>query len=122
MDPVLILASLTALMQSVQTWYQVKDSRLASLAFSRKLREIDERSSTGRVSEGAIHLQAQARQLTMIVPKQVLDKIGERLEKCWTRYHEVLSGDFLPAEIDEATQSVKRCVCRELNRMYELSG
>jgi hypothetical protein len=117
MDPTTILAGVSALLQSIQTWYQVRDSRRASETFSGAYEITLKSHLTGRME-----IFYQAEMLENIVPKPVLLTMGKRLEKCWTRYHAVLEGDFLPAEIDEATQNVKRCVCRELSRLAELTG
>jgi len=40
----------------------------------------------------------------------------------WTGYRQVLGGKYRPPEIDTATVSVQACVCRELNRIFVLSG
>lgn len=41
---------------------------------------------------------------------------------CWTGYRQVLGGNYLPTEVDAATDAVQRCVCRELNRIKQLNG
>ena len=30
--------------------------------------------------------------------------------------------DYLPGEIDDATEALKKCVCRELHRLQEVNG
>jgi hypothetical protein len=108
----LIISGLSAALQAIQTWYQIRDSREAARVFDTEYRlQLDSPA-----------MKTAARRLENLVPDAILETMKQRVQSCWTRYQEVLTGGFLPGEIDEATQSLKLCVCRELRRIRELNG
>lgn len=112
MDATTFIAGISATLQAVQTWLQFRDSHRAAAQF-------EERFSAASTDLSVLH---EAERLTSIVPPLVLNTMIERVRRCWERYHEVLLGGFLPAEIDEATEALKQCICRELKRIRELEG
>jgi hypothetical protein len=112
MDPTLFVASISATLQAIQTWLQYRDSRRTLGVFEDRLKDAPQHAL----------IQNQARYLSKIIPQPILDTMGERAQKCWEQYHEVLKGGFLPGEIDEATENVKECLCRELRRILRLNG
>ena len=57
-----------------------------------------------------------------VAPPEIVGVLEGRAEKCWTSYRAVLTGEFLPEEIDNATSAVQACVCRELNRIVKING
>jgi hypothetical protein len=113
MPPELIVSGVAAILQAVQTWYQVRDSRRAA----RQLEERDQKTQSPEII-------AAAAKLATVVPKPVLDTIQSRLEKCWTDYKKVLDHpeEFGPSETDDATSAVIKCVCREVMRVSKLNG
>jgi len=111
-DPAAIVALYSAAMQTIQTWFQVRDSRQAQQAF-------DERFRSARVDS---EVRLQAEDLAQIVPAHILEQMAARVFRCWESYGDVLKGGFLPSEVDEATESVQACLCRELKRIYGLNG
>ena len=70
----------------------------------------------------AIRLEAE--KLATLLPRDVLGILVQRVNRCWEQYHDVLRSDeeYLPDEVDKATTAVKRCICRELQRIYDLNG
>ncbi len=113
MDPATFIAGVAAVMQAIQTWVAVRDSRAAANRFSSTMRA--EQTNPQVVREGEI--------LESLIPGAVLDKMIERVNTCWKRYERVLNDEeYLPSEIDDATEAVKRCICRELSRIYDLNG
>lgn len=68
-------------------------------------------------------LKSEADQLMELVPVTIIESIEGRVRRCWDRYEEILNSDrFLPGEIDEATEAVIKCICRELKRLLRLNG
>ena len=112
MDPALLISGVSATLDAIQTWYQVRDSRRAAAAFESRLES----------AQSDAQIRQQAELLASLVPVEVLHTMTERAHRCWTRYHEVLTGEFLPGEVDEATESVRKCLCRELQRIRKLNG
>jgi hypothetical protein len=112
MDPTLLISGVSAALQAVQTWLEFKDSRRAAAKF-------EERFAS---AAGDVRVAREAAYLGVLVPADVLDTMIERARKCWEMYHDVLRGGYLPREIDDATDSVKKCICRELRRIRELEG
>lgn len=112
MDPTVLIAGLSATLQAIQTWIQYKDRGRAITEFDQAVVNID------------IDVLAQSRHLNIIIPPDVLDDLTERVKRCWTRYREVLkdTSGYLPADVDDATLAVKRCVMRELTRIYDLNN
>lgn len=111
-DPALIVAGIAGLLQAVQTWITVRDRQKAADVLRKQMH-------AGANTEALDHA---ARQLRNIAPIEILDRLKGRAERCWLRYLEVLDGNFLPSEIDEATEAVKLCICRELARIRSING
>lgn len=65
-----------------------------------------------------------ANSLKMLIPSHVLASFENRISKCWAMYNEVLaSGNgYLPAEIDNASEALMQCICRELRRLLKVNG
>lgn len=112
MDPTLIISGISAVLKAIDTWVKYKDSQRAATDFATRIKQ----------AQGDPNVQHQARTLANIVPPPVLDALGSRVRKCWEHYQDVLNGGYLPGEIDDATRSVKACICRELQRIYDLNG
>jgi hypothetical protein len=109
----IIIASIHAALGAVHVWLAEQDRQKA-------LRE-------GQRTYPAINtdprLKAEARYLESIVPAPVLDTIQERVKRCWDHYQEVLASDeYLPQEVNNATDQLKNCICRELKRIKDLGG
>ena len=110
----LFVASISAALQAVQTWLSIRDAKSASSAGRRQYQSAlrEPRYLT------------QARALESIVPADILETMSGRVQACWKSYHKVIGSDdeYLPDEIDNATSAVKRCICRELQRIRDLNG
>ena len=109
-DPVTFIATVSAALQAVQTWLAVRDYRAAAQAGDAGFRS------------GATDQQA-AGELATLVPREVLADMTKRVKGCWEKYRSVLNDDqeYLPDEVDNATEAVKRCICRELRRIHSLN-
>lgn len=109
-DPTVLISGVSALLKAIDTWVGYKDSRRAAEAFRREQ----------KVAEKSLQVEVEGRALSDLVPMDVLASMTTRAERCWNHYKEVLDGDYLPGEIDDATNAVKACICRELNRIIQL--
>ncbi|MDR3407890.1 MAG: hypothetical protein P4L68_05265 [Methylovirgula sp.] len=108
----LFFAGISAVMASIQVWQASRNQQIAVTAFDDRLKAAPDEPETIAAAE----------ELLSIAPADVIEDLEGRAEKCWTKYREVLGGPFLPGEIDEATESVKACVCRELRRIKSING
>ena len=113
-DPTLIIAAISAALQAVRTWISMRD-----------VRKTDRRARTGyrRTAEAKL-AREQGGRLKRILPADILSTIEKRIDTCWDRYRLVINPDTgsTAREIDEATQDLKRCICTELKRIYDLNG
>jgi hypothetical protein len=110
-DPSTLVALFSAALQSIQTWYQVRDSSRAREAFDRCL-------ANARTDP---QIQQQNQIVEALIPADILDSLVDRVRQCWTDYQETLDGGTIP-EIDRATEGIKGCLCRELARIKNLNG
>ena len=109
-DPTTFIAGVSGLLQAVQVWYASQNLAQARSAFDKGFAS----------AQKSLAVEEEARAIARVVPQEVLDDITERAQRCWSRYREVLNGDYLPAEVQEATEAVKKCICRELGRLISL--
>ena len=112
-DPSLIVTGISAVLQATQTWIAYRDSRRAAEVFQLEMRK-------GTRTPGLANA---ASQLVTLAPPNIVSALGNRVEKCWSRYADMLNapdGSFMPQDIDDATQAVKACVCRELKRLLAI--
>jgi hypothetical protein len=109
-----IIAAASAAMQAIQTWLAFRDRKRAAKTYDVALSSALSDVTTAEES----HL------LTTVVPLHILISLAGRTDNCFNRYSEILKSDqeYLPSEVDDATLALKRCVCRELRRIYELNG
>lgn len=112
MEPITLISGISALLQATQTWVQYRDSRRASVAFKEEIEKAPHRPEI--INEAAT--------ISSMVPQPILDRLVERAEECWEKYGHVLDGGYLPEEVDEHTENVKACVCRELRRIKSLNN
>ena len=112
-----VIATIKNGMDAIKAWYDIGDKREARRQAQRKL----EQESIEK-TENQPEIIEEAQRLNNLVPEDILRAFQERTEKCWVRYKNVLgSPGYLPEEVDEATQAVIACVCRELNRLFEVN-
>ena len=105
-------AGVSATASAFTSWHSYRNGKKAAEAF-------DESYNYHRTSEEG---QLAAEQILKMVPPEVLKDLESRAARCWVGYRKTLDGGFLPDEIDEATEAVKQCVCRELRRIKSLTG
>ena len=88
----LLVASYSAILQTVQVWQSTKD-RLKALDAFDVLRSL-------RLNESSV--KEQARALQPVVPQDIADLIERRLGNCWTEFYKILnpSNGKSPAEVD----------------------
>lgn len=79
--------------------------------------------SSNRIKEKALYIQIEGARIARLIPEDVIRAFVERIERCWERYTNILQddGSYLPSEIDEATDAVIKCICRELQRLFRLN-
>jgi len=108
----LITATISAGMQAIDLWLTLRDRNKAKTA----LLQIPFIQYT---PENV----AEAQNLINLIPQELLEALCARIQKCFDNYGMVLNDEqYLPQQIDSATEAVKKCVCRELNRIYSLNG
>lgn len=107
-----LFAGVSAVAASISVWRKSRDKKQAAKAF-------DETLAAKRQSDDAT---GAARQLVSIIPPDVIADLEKRADACWTGYRQVLGGNYLPNEVDKATDAVQLCVCRELGRINTLNG
>ncbi len=109
-----MIAGVSAVSATIQAWVAFRDRKRASEAFEAEFERV--------IHSDTVSVEAEV--LKNIVPEDVLDIIEERVRRCWAGYKDVITGDgeFLPGEIDDATAAVKKCICRELSRLYDLNA
>jgi len=106
----IIISGISAAMQAIQLWLQFRDRHRAA-------------EPLDHIEERAPEFQAESSQLQQLVPTDILLTLQERAEACWSKYKNVLQDtQYLPEEIDDATEAVKACMCRELNRLMSVNG
>lgn len=112
MDPAVIIAAISATMEAIELWRKFRNKEGAKHAISRVelLRESEQ-------------VQEEARNLQTLVRPDILESLETRVQTCMDRYKKVIdSEEYLPEEIDEATDALLRCVCRELKRIMKVNG
>jgi hypothetical protein len=110
--PALVISGLSATLEATRMWSQFRDKRLAADEFEFRI----------NTAYDDAEVQQESDNLPSLVPQPILDTMGSRAQRCWERYHEVLKGDYLPQEVDEAGGRVKKCLCEELQRIYDMNG
>ena len=108
----LFFSGISAAAAAIGVWQKTRDNRKAADTFDQVFEEIKD---SGEAEEAA-------EQLVKIIPGEVIKDLEARADKCWSGYRDVLDGDYLPIEIDQATVAVQACVCRELSRIKVLNG
>lgn len=112
MEPGLIIAAISATMQAIDLWKKSRDKNSTKEAFSKveSLKDSPE-------------IQEEANQLRLLIRPDILDSFENRIQICMNRYKKVIdSVEFLPQELDEATEALLKCICRELNRILKING
>ena len=112
MEAALLVALVQGGMQAISFWQEQKDRVSAKEAMS-KIDLLVKRENV--IAEGQI--------LLSFVPESLISTMTDRVHTCYKRYEMVLDDDqYLPAEIDSATDALIKCVCRELNRIVKING
>ena len=107
----LIVGIISTAMQAIQTWIAVRDR-------DSTVRALDEGIAAAQVS-AEIRVQSEA--LMHLVPPPILKILENRVQRCWDDFEVIVRGSRPSDEIDQATQKLKRCICRELNRILDLN-
>jgi len=107
----LLVSIVSTGMQAIQLWHELRErTKVADLIKTVEIAKI----STETVEE--------AQTLQILIPRDILNALADRVNQCWSKYKKIIeSSDYLPQEIDEATEALKKCICRELRRIYELN-
>jgi hypothetical protein len=108
-----LFAGISAVSAAIQVWFASRDKPAAAATF-------DKVYATTLASPEA---GAAAAELVAIIPDDVIRDLEKRADTCWTGFRKVLDDkQYLPDEIDNATDAVQACVCRELGRLHKLNG
>ena len=107
-----VIAAYSAAMQTIGTWIASRDSRKTHA----KAEQSFEKSRQTK------YAQTESSKLSNLVPDDVLSIMEERVMACWEQYKNALTDDLMPNEVDAATDTLKNCLCRELQRIYALNG
>jgi len=121
MDPLeiakILYAGISAVAAAIRVWRRSSDKRIA---VPKAAAQFDEVYKTTLASPEAI---VAATELVAIIPEDVLRDLENRAQTCWTWFRNALDPrEYLPDEIDNATEAVQACVCRELRRIHKLNG
>ena len=121
MDPLeiakILYAGISAVAAAIRVWRRSSDKRVA---VPKAAAQFDEVYQATLASPEAI---AAATELVAIIPEDVLRDLENRAQACWTLFRKALDPrEYLPDEIDNATEGVQACVCRELSRIRKLNG
>lgn len=113
MEVAILISAVSAVADVIQLWYKFKDRR--------KVMENYEEKITQPIKAEFIK---EAQVLQNLIPQDLLDVMNQRIQNCLTRYKKVMLSDidYLPIEMDNATEAVRKCVCRELNRILKVNG
>jgi hypothetical protein len=108
----LLFSGVSALASCIQVWQGERNAEAAEQTFDADLKSFLR-------SKEAINA---SRDLEAVVPDEVIHELTAAAARCWDRYLEILRNrdKYLPQEIDDATEAVKACVGRELNRLTKL--
>jgi hypothetical protein len=112
----LIIATVSALLQGIDTWLAYRDARRA-------------RHHAQVVFQSTLtnpQTITRARVLVELVPKETLDRIHRKVNKCYDKFNEMLDnvGDkYFPDDVTEAsTGALPYCVCDSLYIMKNVVG
>jgi hypothetical protein len=110
----IVIAGFHAMLTAIDIWAKERDRMKAHREFDRTYPEINTNAE----------LKGHARRLEALAPSYVIDELQRRAERCRTDYYNVPKDDrsYSPREIDDATEAVKRCLCRELRRMLAVNA
>lgn len=113
MDTSILIAAVSAVMQAIQTGISMQNVEQAR----------DAAKSTFHTARASSRVRKEADHLESLIPEPILATMTERVYACWSRFEKTLEKDkeFLPDEIDDATDAVKSCICRELQRIRKLN-
>ena len=112
MEATLIVALVRGGMQAISFWQNQKDRIKAINA----IKDIDKISKQNDII-------FENKSLLNIAPQSTIDLMTDRIKNCFDRYNQVLNDDdFLPAEIDKATNALIKCICREIERLVKING
>ena len=111
MDIANVIAAVSAGLQAIQTW----------AAFRDQTRTVNVASAQYETALSSPATQTEAQTLARLIPSSVLEEIERRANGCWARYRDVLSQPSLPDQIDDAEEKLKKCICREIRRVYDLN-
>ncbi|HWZ16008.1 MAG TPA: hypothetical protein VNW95_12290 [Mucilaginibacter sp.] len=113
MTPDLLVAMVSASMQAIDLWLNFRDKEKVNAVMN----QVDYLQSSPQIQE-------EGDNLLLLIPVDVFDILSNRVQACFDKYKAMFDNnyEYLPAELDEATEALKRCICRELSRIYSLNG
>ncbi len=111
-EPSVVISLIRGAMQAITFWQSQRDRIKAKKALTEAKTQTDNKAD---IEEGI--------KLKSLIPQSTLSKMTDRVNKCFINYEDVLDDDqYLPNEIDQATNALIACICRELRRIEKLNG
>jgi hypothetical protein len=112
----LVIATVSAMMQGIQIWQTHRDSARASQAARGTYNAV--------YSDPRTRVRAAA--LLQVVPQETLERIYKKLHSCYSRMNDMFDGEgskYFPDQISEAASgALKYCVCDSLQIMKDVEG
>lgn len=113
MEPVTVIAAISALMAALGVWQKERDYRKTKQEYVRVFRE----------SLESPEVRAEAKTLAALLPQRTIDLLGARVERCWNDFDGKIDPDRgnmgNPAQ---AEPELEQCICNELRSMKRLNG
>jgi hypothetical protein len=108
------LANVSAVTASAESWFALRDQKQAARAYREALDYARESGIT----------RDEAKFLERVLPPQTTRILIERTDRCIAEYNKIMQSreEYLPNELDDATEAVMKCICRELSRIHRLTG
>ena len=112
MEPAGFIALVAAAMQGIQTWIAIRDKK--------KTEEVINETYTKMLALPAV--KEEANDVIKLIPEEVLQLIMERIDRCWFMFKDVLAGNYMAKEVDDAKGALMGCICRNLRLIDDLEG
>ncbi|MFN3239562.1 MAG: hypothetical protein ACE37D_21265 [Pseudomonadales bacterium] len=113
MEPVTIIAAISAMMAAIGVWQKERDYNSTKAEYSRVFEE----------SLRSDEIQREANFVASLLPQNTLDLLGERVDQCWEDFDAKIDpkrGDI--SNPRDAEPELELCVCEELRSIKRLNG
>ena len=109
-----VVSTIKNSIEAIKIWFELKDRHQAK----QKLNEL-----SLELTRDEDKVKQEANEVVRLIPEDILRAFQKRIDECKVRYQKVLesSDDYFEDQVDSATRAYIKCICRELNRVYELN-